>query len=162
MRQRCELHRNTDMTSVRDRVTDLAFESHGRRWSEGKDVSEQTKKSHDVCRDWQAAVERELGNRCRAEFSISDDRTAQKIDVLDVETMTAYELKASKNNVHMEVYRDVFKVLVFNLRNPSNPIRALVFIAPRAGIDRLGEEFVSDVQKISEKNGLRFTLEGIA
>ncbi|HMS57013.1 MAG TPA: hypothetical protein PKA27_16600 [Fimbriimonadaceae bacterium] len=61
----------------------------------------------------------------------------------------------------MEIYRDVFKALVFNLRNPAIAVKMLVFIAPQSGIDKLGKDFPKDVQAIARKLDLSLELEGI-
>lgn len=144
-----------------NRIIELAVATHRQYWSPGSDVSAQTKKSNAVCREWQRRVVEEFGERCRFELSISDDRNTQKIDIVDLEERTAYELKSSRNNVHMEVYRDVFKVLVYNHRHPGNPLRKLVFLAPQDGIAKLGREFTDDVIAISSKNDLTLALGGI-
>ncbi len=105
------------MTTL-DEVVMCAEEAHREIWSEGSDVSEQTKKAQKVCAVWQEVVIERFGNRFQAEVSFNESGPAQKIDLLDTEDQVAYELKSSPNNVHMEIYRDVFKALVFNERNP--------------------------------------------
>src|SRR5690606_8526091 len=98
------------------------------------DVSSQTKKSQQTCKAWQEAVLAEFGERFIREHPLNESGPCQKIDLLDTEARVAYEMKVSKNNVHMEIYRDVFKSLVFNERNPKNAIKTLVFLAPAEGI----------------------------
>jgi len=61
----------------------------------------------------------------------------------------------------MEIYRDVFNVLVFNQRNPQTTIKTLVFIAPKIGVQKLGKTFPADVQKIANGLKLKLILEGI-
>lgn len=141
----------------------IAIAAHVRHqcWSQGANVSEQTKKSQATCKQWQVLVLDEFGQRFTKEKPIGGNGTGQKIDLVDEKDRVAYELKASKNNVHMEIYRDVFKVLVFNRRNPANRIRTLVFIAPKVGIDNLGKEFPKDVQAIVKGLKLELILEGI-
>ena len=58
----------------------------------------------------------------------------------------------------MEIYRDVFKALVFNERNSETAIRKLVFVAPSEGVRRLGRTFPKDVQKIAAKVGLKLEI----
>ena len=142
-------------------VVEYAAKAHRRIWSAGHDVSKQTKKSQQVCKVWQHAVLGKYGERFEAEVSLNESGPAQKIDLVDWQTSTAYELKSSPNNVHMEIYRDVFKALVYNQRHPRNPIKTLVFIAPEAGIQKLGETFPGDVQKIAKGLKLELILEGI-
>ncbi len=146
---------------TRSRIVYLASEAHKKHWSPGGSVSEQTKKSQTTCRVWQDLVLDEFGNRFSRERPLNDDGPCQKIDLLDNWDFIAYELKASQNNVHMEIYRDVFKALVFNQRHPDKPIRTLVFIAPITGIKRLGTTFPKDVQTISRGLNLELILEGI-
>jgi len=142
--------------NIEERVVALARKAHKKRWSAGKDVYTQTKKAQVTCREWQASVQREFEGRfdCECSIAVNKGGRAQRIDLVDCENRTAYELKASPNNVHMEIYRDVFKSLVFNERHPGSAIRALVFIAPRSGIAKLGESFVEDVKKLASRLGL--------
>lgn len=62
------------------------------------------------------------------------------------------------NNVHMELYRDLFKTLVFNERIQTGKIKTLVFIAPKVGIQKLGAAFPKNVQAISARLGLSLKL----
>ena len=143
------------------RIVAIAAQVHRQCWSQGFNVSEQTKKSQVTCKQWQVLVLDEFGQRFTKEKPIGGIGTGQKIDLVDENDRVAYELKASKNNVHMEIYRDVFKILVFNQRNPTNRIRTLVFIAPKLGIENLGKEFPNDVQAIVKRLKLDLILEGI-
>ena len=146
---------------TQDPIVAFAAKAHRRIWSAGRDVSKQTRKSQRVCSEWQDAVLSEYGERFEAEVSLDESGPAQRIDLVDWKTRTAYELKASPNNVHMEIYRDVFKALVFNRRHPQNPIKTLVFIAPKAGIQKLGETFPRDVKAIAKVLKLELILEAI-
>jgi len=147
--------------NTQDTVVEYAAKAHRGIWSAGRHVSKQTKKSQQVCAVWQDAVLGEYGERFKAEVPLNESGPAQRIDLVDWKTRTAYELKSSPNNVHMEIYRDVFKALVFNQRNPRNPIKTLVFIAPKAGMQKLGETFPRDVQQIAKGLKLELILEGI-
>ena len=146
--------------SIEDQVVALAARAHRAGWSAGNDVSAQTRKAQDTCKRWQQAVKRKFRNRFKDEFGINGAKggPSQKIDLVDVEENVAYELKSSPNNVHMEIYRDVFKALVLNERNPTERIKTLVFIAPKTGIQKLGTAFPKDVQAISSQLGLRLKL----
>ncbi len=146
--------------STEDQVVALAAQAHSTGWSVGNDVSAQTRKAQQTCKQWQQSVKERFGNRFQDECSIDGEKGApsQKIDLVDVEDRVAYELKASPNNVHMEIYRDVFKALVFNERNPKERITTLIFIAPKAGIQKLGMAFPKDVQSISARLGLALKL----
>ena len=103
---------------------------------------------------------RELPNRFSSEVPLNNKGVTQKIDLVDDNDRVAYELKSSPNNVHMEIYRDVFKALVFNERNPQKCITTLVFLAPSEGIKKLGTTFPRDVQNISARLGLTLKLRG--
>jgi hypothetical protein len=147
--------------STIDEVVKLAQEAHGLGWSEGSDVSVQTKKSQAVSKAWQVSVKDRFSSRFEINHSLNDQGPAQKINLVDLIDRVAYEMKVSANNVHMEIYRDVFKALVYNERNPTNPLRTLVFIAPVDGVRKLGESFPKDVQAIAGKLGLKLELRGL-
>jgi hypothetical protein len=61
----------------------------------------------------------------------------------------------------MEFYRDIFKILVFNYRNPDEKLLKFVFITPHAGVKLLGSSFPDDVKKISHGIGLVVEVIGI-
>jgi len=147
--------------SMLQSIVQLAAVAHRECWRHGCNVSEQTKKSQSACQRWQELVVKEFGNRFTPEKAIGENGVGQKIDLVDEKERVGYELKASKNNVHMEIYGDVFKALVFNRRNPGKTLGALVFIAPKEGIGKLGASFPADVQAIAKSMGLELVLEGI-
>ena len=97
---------------IRQRLVELAAIAHRECWSHECNVSEQTRKSQNACKRWQELVLNEFAKRFTAEKAIGENSTGQKIDLVDETDRSAYELKASKNNAHMEIYRDVFKALV--------------------------------------------------
>ena len=134
-----------------DIVVTLAANAHFKVWTPGSDVSDQTKKSQRVCIIWQKDVLEHFKNRFSVEVPLNKKGPSQKIDLIDVNAGVAYEMKSSPNNVHMEIYRDIFKALVFNERNPKRRIKKLVFIAPKEGIQKLGATFPKDVQTISAR-----------
>lgn len=142
-------------------VVNLAQAAHCQGWQAGKDVGEQTRKSNAVCRAWQEAVHARFPDRFLSEHRLNKLGRSQQIDLVDPHDRVAYELKSSPNNVHMEIYRDVFKALVFNLRNPDLAVKTLVFIAPTDGIKKLGKDFPNDVQAIARKLGLVVDLASI-
>jgi hypothetical protein len=143
------------------RVCSLAECCH-KHCSRGKGVSKQTKKAQRVCREWQERVLKEFPSaRFEKEVPLGGRGARQRIDLVDWITRTAFELKVSPNNTHMEVYKDVFKALVYNIRNPRRKLRHLVFIAPAAGIDSLGTEFPKDVAAITQGLKLKFSLKKI-
>lgn len=149
-----------DKQNIEDQVVALAAKAHAAIWSAGNDVSVQTKKAQATCKRWQQAVRQKFLNRFQAECRINGLKggPSQKIDLVDLGERVAYELKSSPKNVHMEIYRDVFKTLVFNERNPAERLNTLIFIAPKTGIQKLGSEFPKDVQAISSRMGLELKL----
>jgi hypothetical protein len=130
-------------------------------WSDGSVVSEQTRKAQQTCSHWQDLVVKQFPRGFTREKPIGNERNAPKIDLVDETNRVAYEFKASKNNVHMEIYRDVFKVLVHNRRNPGQRLTKLVFIAPTAGISMLRQSFTDDVIAITAAMGLDLELFGL-
>jgi hypothetical protein len=110
------------MTDIQSQIVTHAQKVHQRLWIRGTHVGTQTRLSNTVCRAWQEAVTVQYKRRLIAECPLGGVDAKQKIDLVDIESRIAYELKASPNNTHMELYRDIFKVLVFNHRNPDNPL----------------------------------------
>jgi hypothetical protein len=88
------------------------------------------------------------------EHALGADGVNERLDLVDCRERVAYELKASRNNPHMECYRDVFKALVFNRLNPRNRLQKLVFITPGEGAGRLEKPFTEEVRAIASKAGL--------
>ena len=62
----------------------------------------------------------------------------EKIDVINISTATAYELKASGKNAGHEFYKDIFKVIVYN-QHHDKKLERLVFITEKKGIARLSK-----------------------
>ncbi len=147
--------------NIQSSVVTIASKIHSELWGKGSDVGAQTKRSNTVCRAWQEAVKTKFPQRFEAEHCLNKTGRSQQIDLVDFCERVAYELKSSPNNVHMEIYRDVFKALVFNHRNPDMKIQKLVFIAPKEGIAQLGDAFPKDVQAIARKLDLELEIEPI-
>ena len=122
-----------------------------RQWSKGKSVSGQTRLSVKINNDWQAravAIDKSI----RAEVELPGVHR-QRIDLVDTSAHVAYELKVSQNNVHMEFYRDIFKVLVYNqLSDSKSRIKTLYFLAPTAGIQAMGP-MQNEAMRIAKKIG---------
>ena len=142
------------MTKTESLVVAYAREAHKQVWTTGSNVSKQTRSAQAVCRVWQDVVRTELGDRFAAEHRLGDDDVNEKIDLVDIKERVAYELKVSENNPHMEFYRDIFKALVFNRRNPNNKLRKLIFITPEVGAVKLDKAFGDDVKAIALEAGL--------
>jgi hypothetical protein len=138
-----------------------ARKAHGQAWKRGSHVGTQTKSAIAVCQSWQNAIRKEFGDRFVPEHLCGMDGVNQKIDLVDTKERVAYELKVSPNNTHMEFYRDVFKVLVFNRRNPKNKLRKLIFITPEEGAAKLRKSFTDDVRAIAFEAGLEVEVAAI-
>jgi len=142
------------MTRTESVVIAYARESHKQVWTTGSDVSEQTRSAQAVCKVWQDVVCREFEDRFVAEHPLGTGDINEKIDLLDTKDRVAYELKVSENNPHMELYRDIFKALVFNRRNPKHQLLKLIFITPEEGAAKLDKAFGEEVKAIALKAGL--------
>jgi len=144
---------------IRRTVIDLALVEHKRFWESGRGESEATRAAQMICKEWQKAVDARFPNRFEIEHGLKEPGLGQKIDLVDTVDSVAYELKASPNNIHMEIYRDVFKVLVYNQHRPDNPIRTLVFLAPKErGKWPIGR-FPETVQSITRQMGVELIIQ---
>lgn len=68
----------------------------------------------------------------KAEVPIRQD-AREKIDIVDYQTHTAYEVKVSVTDVNQEFYQALWKVIAYN-NNHDEPIKALVFLSEHNGI----------------------------
>jgi len=103
------------------------------RLQEG-DVSAHTKSAQVITREWQAAV---CNDGVVGEVRVSRANN-ERIDVVDLQTKTAYELKVSGKNTHHEFYKDLIKVLTYNeYRVEEEKLKKLVFISEETGIRAL-------------------------
>lgn len=112
------------------------------RLQEG-DVSSHTKSALRITLEWQQAVCKGL---VKSEVKVSPENN-ERIDVVDSETNTAYELKVSGKNTHHEFYKDLVKVLTYNeYQEAQNKIKKLIFISELSGISllkaRLDSKFI--------------------
>jgi len=112
------------------------------RLSEG-DVSAHTKSAQKITKEWQDAVCSDLIHR---EVKVSQSSN-EKIDIVDLSSLVAYELKVSGKNTHHEFYKDLIKVLTYNEYSDTNKkLKKLVFISESSGITsllgRLDKKFV--------------------
>ena len=82
----------------------------------------------------------------------------EKIDVIDLSTKTAYEVKVSGKNTHHEFYKDMAKVLTYN-EYTEVKISKLIFLSESEGISslekRLDSRFVSLMKR---KHHIEFEL----
>ena len=96
--------------------------------------SEQTLSAQALTKSWQEQVV--IVDHIEAEVEIKNG-ASEKIDIIDFDNQTAYELKVSGNNPHHEFYKDIFKVLAFKKNYPEKNIKRFVFVSEKSGIDTL-------------------------
>lgn len=89
-------------------------------------VSDHTKNAQAIAKAWRTAVHDLNPDRYQIESLVAPELD-QRLDVLDLETSTAYEFKVSGKNATGEFYKDVVKVIVWNQRKKKT-IARLVFI----------------------------------
>ena len=73
----------------------------------------------------------------RAEVPIRQG-AKEKLDIVDYQSHTAYEVKVSVNDVNQEFYQALWKVIAYN-NNHNEPIKALVFLSEDQSIKVLEE-----------------------
>ena len=73
----------------------------------------------------------------------------ERIDLVDMNEGTAFELKVSPKNTHFEFYRDIFKLAVHNKEAQDFKLVRLVFITPQKGAEKLQSSFVKSVSAIA-------------
>lgn len=110
-------------------------------------VSDHTKSAQVICTTWQEEIK---GENIGIEVPICTD-AKERIDVIDFVNKTAYELKVSGKNVEHEFYKDIFKVLSYNLNNPDKAVETFVFISEEKGIKILEKATLyKETVKLSE------------
>jgi hypothetical protein len=92
----------------------------------GSNVSDHTRNAQAIAKAWRLAVHELDPDRFQIEPLVAPDLD-QRLDVLDLETHTAYEFKVSGKNATGEFYKDVVKAIVWNQRRKKAIVR-LVFI----------------------------------
>ena len=117
-------------------------------------VSEHTKSAQRITKEWQVAVK---SNYVFVEVSISPNNNG-KIDVVDISTKVAYELKVSGKNPQHEFYKDIAKILIYNEYHQDR-LRKLIFISEPNGINSLEKSLDSKFRDIMKrKHELEFEL----
>jgi len=142
-----------------DEIIASAKRAHRAHWQASSDESTGDKAASQVTRTWQDEVARNCPKRFIAEYPVAGD-LRERIDLVDVESRVAFELKASPNNTHFELYRDIFKIWLHNERNELT-IQELVFITPEAGAARVSRNFGAAVVGLMAKHNLRIRIAGI-
>ena len=131
------------------KIIDELRKIHKKNRLKSKDitVSEDTKSAQKITKEWQEKV---CTEELIAEVSVSDENK-ERIDIVDIKNNIAYELKVSGNNSHHEFYKDLIKVLTYNL-NYKDKLEKFVFISEVKGIksinNRLDSKFLEMMGKI--------------
>lgn len=133
-----------------DLVVSAARTAHATHWRMTSDESTGDKLAKLITDTWQAEVLKHGNGRFAIEYQIAD-HLRERIDVVDLVGGVAYELKVSPNNVHMEFYRDIFKVILARDSRLST-LRWFVFLTHSAGAARLsrgmGKAVIEDAARL--------------
>ena len=121
------------------------------RLKDSSDVSENTKNAQAIAKAWRGAVHKLDPDRFQIEAMVTPELD-QKIDIVDSQTSCAYEFKVSGKNAPAEFYKDIVKVIIWNIHR-SKKLSCLTFITeekygkpfldapmPRAYIKYLAEQ----------------------
>ncbi|MBW6482745.1 MAG: hypothetical protein K0B10_06765 [Vicingaceae bacterium] len=110
-------------------------------------VSEHTKSAQTITKTWQDEVkennEFKNKNTIKIEAKVKGENNTnkdnnEKIDLVDLKEKTAYELKVSGKNCHHEFYKDLIKVITYNIYQKENQkLEKLIFISESFGIEKL-------------------------
>ena len=123
-------------------------------------VSEHTKSAQTITSEWQNEV---CKGNIEKEVKVSN-KNRECIDIVDFDNNTAYELKVSGNNTPHEFYKDVCKVLTYNINEKieKKRIKKLFFISESVGIKSLhGRLDCEFLKMLHSRHGLEIELIGI-
>lgn len=142
-----------------DSVVLSAWEFHQAHWQLSGDESTGDQLASKITRLWQERIQELAPDRYVVEHQIAP-HLRQRIDVVDVIDGIAYELKVSPNNVHMEFYRDIFKVLLAR-DNGLPQLRRFVFLTPVKSASKLMTGMGKAVMDEGSRFGLRIEVIGL-
>ncbi len=143
-----------------NQIIEVAGQIHQRHWKMTGNASHGTKLAQQVNREWQEALRRnDSGINIRFEVQISAS-LKQRIDIVDDDDHTAYELKVSPNNGHFEFYKDIFKILIYN-KNNEHKLKRLVFITPLAASEKLKRGLGKESVDVVKEYGIAVKIVGI-
>lgn len=137
----------------RNEIIEASRIAHRQFWRATSDESEGDKQATAVTIAWQRSV---ASKDVKCEVPIRDDLN-EKIDVIDLSTATAYEIKVSGKNAGHEFYKDIFKVLVYN-QHHDKKLEQLVFITEREGVATLSKGLGKAILESVAKYNLTITL----
>lgn len=122
------------MTKREKTILDTLIDAHkNNRIKTVTGVSEHTKSAQAITKEWQGEVKKIL---VFVEKEVISGKN-EKIDLVDLKEKTAYELKVSGKNCHHEFYKDLIKVITYNLYHSKNKLKKLIFISEDYGIEKL-------------------------
>lgn len=123
-------------------------------WESSTNVSRTTKNAIKITQNWQESCKKL--DEIKSEVSIGDGLN-EAIDIVDTKESIAYEMKVSGNNAHHELYKDIFKVLVYNENN--TPLKKLVFLTEEVEVGRLRKNMAGWLEREYLKQKFGFELE---
>jgi hypothetical protein len=139
-----------------DRIIQAAIAAYRVHWRPTSDEGTGDRQAKAVTDAWQAAV-RGPGIEC--ELHVAPGLN-ERLDVVDLNTHTAYEFKVSGKNPHHEFYRDVFKVFIHN-RMGGGRVGRLVFLTGEKGARALKVGLGSAVTQHAQSLGFAIEIHGI-
>ncbi len=140
-------------------VVRLAGEVHANHWQMSGNVSTGDQLATLITSTWQKRLQEAVPGRFEIEYKIAPHLN-QRIDVVDVVNGITYELKVSPNNVHMEFYRDIFKVILARDNRLPNLTR-FVFLTPENSAAKLKRGMGQAVIDDSGRLGLTIDVIGL-
>lgn len=144
---------------MHDRIVELARQAHKKHWQMSGDEGTGDRLAKTITDEWQEYVRRGEPDRFEVEVPISEN-LRERIDLVDMKSGVAYELKVSPNNAHFEFYRDIFKVMIArDLRLPQ--LNRFVFLVPAASAKKLLASMGGVVVQVAPKLGIVIEVVGI-
>jgi H2-forming N5,N10-methylenetetrahydromethanopterin dehydrogenase-like enzyme len=143
-----------------DDIVRIAKAVHGEIWHMSGDTSTGTKAAIAATKKWQQEVLKLGDPAVHIEYSIGGG-LGEKIDVANLVTETAYEMKVSPNNTHFEFYRDIFKILAHNEVNTHRQLKTLVFITPEGSAAKVRDGLGKIAAQVARKLAVTVIVEGI-
>ena len=126
-------------------IIKIAKKYHNLYWDDSNDNrstgNSTTKLIHNL---WQQECEQIEG--VQSEYEVTDEHS-QSLDIYNIKTRTAFELKVSGKNIKHEVYKDICKVVTNNIYRPYEKIEKFYFISDRKAIESLERTFSKRLKK---------------
>ena len=139
-------------------VIRLAKEAHSLEWRMTGNAGAGDRLAAAVTSRWQSSVLEKFPGRFVKEHRVGG--LAERIDLVDIVSGVAYELKVSPNNDHFEFYRDIFKVLVARDQGLTQ-IAQFCFICPVAAANRYERGLRRSVLDMGARFGISLSVAAI-